>query len=105
MRLEEGRTSSKTLDAAGICRPGPRRSEYSLSRLNPIDYKRFEKFLFYVGCEFVRQKGDHRIYQKTNLKCPVVVPAIKDIPVFIILNNLRILGISKEEYISLLENI
>ena len=76
-----------------------------MSRLNPIDYKRFEKFLFYVGCEFVRQKGDHRIYQKANLKRPIVVPAIKDIPVFIILNNLRILGISKEEYILTLENI
>ncbi|HAH21743.1 MAG: hypothetical protein A2Y00_04125 [Omnitrophica WOR_2 bacterium GWF2_43_52] len=76
-----------------------------MSRLNPVDYRRFDKFLRYIGCEFVRQKGDHRIYRKANLKRPIVIPAIKDIPVFIILNNLRVLGISKEEYISMLNNL
>jgi predicted RNA binding protein YcfA (HicA-like mRNA interferase family) len=76
-----------------------------VSRLTPIDYRRFDKFLRYVGCEFVRQKGDHRIYRKANLKRPLVIPAIKDIPVFVILNNLRVLGISKEEYLSILNNL
>ncbi len=76
-----------------------------MSRLTPIDYKRFDKFLKYIGCEFVRQKGDHRVYTKANLIRPIVIPAVKDIPVFIILNNLRILGISKEEYLSILQNL
>jgi predicted RNA binding protein YcfA (HicA-like mRNA interferase family) len=76
-----------------------------VSRLTPVDYRRFDKFLRYVGCEFVRQKGDHRIYRKANLKRPIVIPAIKDIPVFIILNNLRVLGISKEEYLSISSNL
>ncbi len=76
-----------------------------MSRLAPIDYKRFDKFLKYIGCKFVRQKGDHRVYTKANLIRPIVIPAIKDIPVFIILNNLRILGITKEEYLSILQNL
>jgi len=76
-----------------------------LSRLTPIDYKKFEKFLKYIGCEFVRQKGDHRVYTKANLKRPIIIPAIKDIPIFIIQNNLKILGISKEEYLSMLEQL
>ena len=73
-----------------------------MSSLTPVDYKKFDKFLRYVGCEFVRQKGDHRIYHKANLKRPIVIPAVKDIPIFIILNNLRVLGISKEEYLHIL---
>ena len=76
-----------------------------MSRLTPVGYRKFDKFLRYIGCEFVRQKGDHRIYKKANLKRPLVIPAIKDIPVFIILNNLRILGISKEEYLSISNNL
>lgn len=58
-----------------------------------------------MGCVFLRQRGDHRIYSKANLKRPVVIPAVSDIPVFIILNNLHILGISKEEYLSIIENL
>lgn len=75
-----------------------------MSRLTPVDYKKFDKFLLYIGCVFVRQKGDHRIYRKANLKRPIVIPAVKDIPIFIILNNLRVLGISKEEYLSIITN-
>ncbi|MEK6732031.1 MAG: type II toxin-antitoxin system HicA family toxin [Candidatus Omnitrophota bacterium] len=76
-----------------------------MSRLTPIDYKKFERFLKAVGCEFIRQKGDHRIYRRADLKRPVIIPAIKDIPIFVILNNLRILGMSREEYLSILENL
>lgn len=76
-----------------------------MSRITPIDYKKFDKFLQYIGCVFIRQKGDHRIYRKANLKRPIVIPAVKDIPIFIILNNLRVLGISKEEYLSIIANL
>lgn len=76
-----------------------------MSYLTTIDYRKFEKFLKYVGCVFVRQRGDHRVYRKANLKRPIIIPAIKDIPQFIILNNLRVLGISREEYLSILETL
>lgn len=76
-----------------------------MSRLTPVHYKKFEKFLLHIGCKFVRQRGDHRIYIRENLKRPIVIPADKDIPVFIIRNNLRILGISVEEYLKILNEI
>jgi predicted RNA binding protein YcfA (HicA-like mRNA interferase family) len=76
-----------------------------VSRITPISYKKFEKFLFKVGCEFVRQKGDHRIYKKEGLARPIIIPAVKEIPVFIILNNLRILGISREEYLEIIKKV
>ncbi|MDP2929411.1 MAG: type II toxin-antitoxin system HicA family toxin [Candidatus Omnitrophota bacterium] len=76
-----------------------------MPRLTSIDYRTFEKFLKVVGCVFARQKGDHRVYRKANLKRPIVIPAVKEIPVFIILNNLQVLGISREEYLSIIDNL
>lgn len=56
-----------------------------------------------AGCRFERQEGDHRIYKRDDLKRPLVIPMESDLPVFIIRNNLRILGISRDEYFKLLE--
>ena len=69
-----------------------------MPRLAPISWKRFEKFLLFVGCRFTRERGDHHIYWRKDLKRPVVIPREKNIPIFILRNNLRVLGISVEEY-------
>ncbi|KKW34685.1 MAG: hypothetical protein UY80_C0010G0010, partial [Parcubacteria group bacterium GW2011_GWB1_53_43] len=33
-----------------------------MPRIQSIHWKDFEKFLFNMGCEFKREKGDHRVY-------------------------------------------
>jgi len=76
-----------------------------MSQLTPVHWKKFEKFVLYVGCHFERQKGDHRIYWRSDLKRPVVFPADKEVPVFIIRNNLRTLGISVKEYLEIMEKL
>lgn len=76
-----------------------------MPRITAIPWKKFEKFLFFVGCKFIREKGDHRIYTRDGLLRPVVVPRETALPVFIIRNNLRVLGISPEEYLAILEKI
>ena len=76
-----------------------------MTRLAPIRWRKFEKFLLFVGCHFEREKGDHRIYWRENLKRPVVIPRDRELPVFIIRNNLRILGINPEEYLEILKRI
>ena len=76
-----------------------------MPRLTPIPWKQFEKFLFFAGCSFVREKGDHRVYTRNGLIRPVIVPREKQLPVFVIRNNLRTLGISPEEYLAILEKI
>ena len=58
----------------------------------------------FIGCEFKRQSGDHLIYDRADLKRPVVFPVDKEVPIFIIRNNLRTLGISTEEYLEILSN-
>lgn len=76
-----------------------------MAKLAPIHWRRFEKFLLYVGCTFTREKGDHRIYVRDGLIRPVVVPRDTQLPIFIIRNNLRVLGVSVEEYLKILDQI
>jgi len=76
-----------------------------MPRLLPLPWKKFEKFVLFIGCYFVRESGDHRIYWRKGLKRPVVFPKDKEIPVFVIRNNLRTLGISTKEYLEILKNL
>jgi predicted RNA binding protein YcfA (HicA-like mRNA interferase family) len=70
-----------------------------------VDWKRFEKFLKFVGCMLVREKGDHRIWSRTGLRRPVVIPRSSTIPVFVIRNNIRVLGISVAEYLEIMGKV
>lgn len=70
-----------------------------MDEVGAIHWRTFEKFLPKVGCRFKREKGDHRVYWKPGIKRPVIIPRDNDLPAFIILNHLRILGISKEKYL------
>ncbi|MDA2936491.1 type II toxin-antitoxin system HicA family toxin [Patescibacteria group bacterium AH-259-L05] len=76
-----------------------------MPRLTPIHWRKFDKFLLFVGCRFKRAKGDHRIYWRKDLKRPIVIPRDTELPIFIIRNNLRLLGISVEEYLKILKQI
>lgn len=76
-----------------------------MARLIPISRRKFEKFLVFVGCHFKRQKGDHLIYDRDGLERPIVFTTDKEVPVFIIRNNLRTLKISPREYLEILEEL
>lgn len=72
-----------------------------MGEIQSIHWKKFERFLLAVGCEFKREKGDHRIYWKKGIKRPVVIPRDSRLPAFIVHNNLRVLGISREEFLEI----
>ncbi len=76
-----------------------------MPKITATSWKKFEKFVLYVGCTFERQKGDHLVYNRNDLLRPVVFPKDNSIPVFIIRNNLRVLGISHDEYLNILEHL
>jgi predicted RNA binding protein YcfA (HicA-like mRNA interferase family) len=67
-----------------------------------ISWKEFEKFLKFIGCTFVREKGDHRVWKRDGLKRPIIIPRDMSIPPFIVRNNLRLLGISVKEYLEIM---
>jgi len=76
-----------------------------MAGLTPVHWRKFEKFLLFIGCEFVREKGDHRIYWRSDLVRPVVVPRDSSLPIFIIRNNLRLLGIDPQQYLEILKEL
>ena len=76
-----------------------------MASLNPIDYRHLVKVFEYCGWQFSHQKGDHLIYKKPGSLRAIVIPMYKEIPRFIILNNLRTAGISREEYFEILKEV
>lgn len=73
--------------------------------LSPVKRKKFEKFLTITGCSLRKQKGDHLVYSRIDLKRPVVITTDAEVPVFIIRNNIRTLGLSPDEYLEILKGV
>lgn len=76
-----------------------------MPRISPIHYRKLAKVFEKKGFSYVRTKGDHLVYQKEGIERPIVIPMYKEIPEFIILNNLKTAGISREEYLKTLKKI
>lgn len=74
-----------------------------MPKFSPVDWKTVESVFLLAGFRFKRQEGSHRSYVKDGVARPVVIPTYKEVPVFIIRNNLKTAGISREEYFRLLE--
>lgn len=70
--------------------------------LVPIPYQSLVKVFAKDGFRLSRQSGDHLVYVKAGVKRPLVIPAYKAVPVFIIKNLLRTSGMSRERYFELL---
>lgn len=73
--------------------------------LRPVHYKKFETFLREIGCQRVRQEGDHRVWTRHDLIRPIIVRTKKDLPVFEIKSNLRTLRIGTKEYLDILAGL
>jgi hypothetical protein len=74
------------------------------SGIKPTDYQTQVKIFEAAGCAYVRTHGDHLVYNFPGAKRPAVIPKYKEVPAFIIRNNMRIIDLSVERYLSLLVN-
>ncbi len=74
-----------------------------MPKFAPVEWKTLERVFLAVGFRFARQEGSHRSYVKAGVARPVVIPTYREVPVFIIRNNLKTAGISREEFFRLLE--
>ncbi len=73
--------------------------------LGRIDSRRFERYLIAIGCRFISQESSHRKFRKEAVLRPIIVPFTNDLPDFIILNNLRILGVKREDFIRIIKKL
>jgi len=76
-----------------------------MKRITPISARRLRKVFEKAGFECVRSEGDHFVYTKEGVIRPIVIPDWPEVPVFIIKNNLRSAGLSREEYFELLDKV
>lgn len=75
-----------------------------MPRVNPQPWTKLVKVFELDGWEFVGTSGDHLQLKKTSFLRRLVIPKKKEVPVFIILNNLRTAKMSRERYFELLSN-
>ena len=76
-----------------------------MSRIIPIDYKNLLKLFQKFGCQYKRKEGSHHILIFPGAKRAVVIPEYNEIDVEIIKNNMRTVGMSREQYFSLLKEL
>lgn len=74
-------------------------------KIQSTNYKVQVKIFEKAGCVYVRTKGDHLIYHYPGAVRPVVIPKYKEIPAFIIKNNMRIIGLSREKYLEFFNEV
>lgn len=73
-----------------------------MPKFSPVSYKRLATVFEAEGFTHVRTEGDHMVFTKPGVIRPVVIPKYQEVPVFIIKNNLRTAGISRDRYFVLL---
>ena len=76
-----------------------------MPKLVPIDWRTLEAVFVRAGFVFRRQEGSHRSYVKPGVLRPIVIPTYQEVPVFIIRNNLRTAGLSRDDYFRLLAEV
>jgi predicted RNA binding protein YcfA (HicA-like mRNA interferase family) len=70
--------------------------------LSPVSYKQLARVFLADGFRCVREEGDHNGLHKGRRDSAVVIPKYASIPVFIIKNNLRTAGMTRDRYFELL---
>ena len=76
-----------------------------MAAVRPTSYEVQVKVFEAAGCKYSHTRGDHLVYHYAGAVRPVVIPKYKEVPVFIIKNNMKVIGLSREEYLRILEGI
>lgn len=78
----------------------------SSRHLRNVSITQFERFLKLVDCKYIRTKGGHKVYTRSDCLRPIVFQGhIDPVPEFIIKNNLRILGYTKDNFFNILDGV
>ena len=72
-------------------------------KIKPTSFQVQVKIFEMAGCRYVRTQGDHLIYHYPEAIRPVVIPRYREVPVFIIRNKMKIIGMPREKYLELLQ--
>ena len=76
-----------------------------MAKLSPTNWQTQIKIFKNYGCQYKRKKGSHHILTCPGAKRAIVIPEYTEIDVDIIKNNMRTVGMSREEYFKLFEEL
>ena len=71
-----------------------------------ISISEMRRILLYLGLVKARTKGGHESWIKEGMLRPVIIQThVEPIPEFIVKNAIRTIGISKDEFLNILQNL
>lgn len=73
-----------------------------MSKIPPHSGKEMVAAFLRTGFVQERISGDHVVLTREGMARPVIVPLHRELPDFVVSNNLRTAGISRKEYLVLL---
>jgi len=76
-----------------------------MPRILPADWKIQLKVFERYGCRYKRKEGSHHVLTFPGARRAVVIPEYDEIDVEIIKNNMRTVGMTREEYFDLLKKV
>ncbi|MBS1255890.1 MAG: hypothetical protein MAG581_01700 [Deltaproteobacteria bacterium] len=72
-----------------------------MDKIRSLSYQKLTKIFEAAGCVYSHTKGDHLVFHFKGAIRPVVIPKYKEVPVFIIKNNMKVIGMSRDAYLEL----
>ena len=77
-----------------------------MRNLSNVSISEFRAIMLLLDLSKVRTKGGHEAWMKAGMTRPAIVQTHVDpVPEYVLRNNLRIIGISREEFLTLLEKL
>lgn len=77
-----------------------------MRNLSNVSISEFRAIMLLLGLSKVRTKGGHEAWMKAGMTRPAIVQThVEPVPEYVLRNNLRIIGISREEFLTLLEKL
>ncbi len=73
-----------------------------MPRITPIGYRRLVRVFELFGCQYKRKEGSHHVLTYPGARRAVVIPEYEEVDVEIIKNNMRTVGMNREQYFALL---
>lgn len=77
-----------------------------MRNLSNVTLSEFRAIMVLLGLTKVRTKGGHEAWMKAGMTRPAIVQTHVDpVPEYVLRNNLRIIGISRDEFLAILEQL
>jgi predicted RNA binding protein YcfA (HicA-like mRNA interferase family) len=76
-----------------------------MPRIKPVHWKTLMRIFELYGCHYKRKRGSHHILIHPGARRAVVIPEYDEIDPEIIKNNMKTVGMTREDYFELLKRV